>query len=390
MKKLIFIMHITSAAPLHAGLIPIGAHVDIRWRWESSAGWTCQAVTDSGGEMSRATGEVFLPLSDKPYVAGGPGVSGARFTRPASSAFAFTGVSAGQPLWIAVQGTPGIGEAWPGLENNQPAGSFGSYIPADSRVSQTMSRPWIKVSLTGYRHPGIEESHFSMWTTSTGSPPKVWMSTYDPNVVNAYYFTEGSHTHMNWGFSVPGIHRVTLRASAFAGPGETNPTGSSAEHTVTFAIGAFAQWQAASFTNAELDDVAISGADADADHDATPNLLEFAFGLDPKNGANVPVASGLGMPRLSLIEENGTFSAVLEYARRRAGSDLYPPIYSPVFSDSLADAVWVGESVVTTVEEFTGDGAALNPVWEKATVRKSFGTVRPTRVFARVGVGFSE
>lgn len=379
---------IAAISQLHAGLISVGEHVDIRWRWETPGGWNCQAVTGSNG--GQGTQEVFFPLSDKPYVTGNPAISGSRFSQPTAASFAFTGVPAGLPLWIAVQGTPGIGEAWPGLENNQPAGTFGSYIPGDLRVSQTTARPWIKISLVGYTHPGTDESYFSLWNTSTGSPPIVWMSTYDPSVINDYYYAEGSHTHMNWGFSALGIHRITLRASAFAGPGASNPTGSSAEHRLTFAIGEFARWQAASFTDAELDEVTVSGPSADPDEDGTANLLEFAFGLDPKSGATTPVSSGLGLPELSMVEENGTFFAVLKYAVRRVNSQLTPLVYSPMFSTTLSAADWTSDEIVTTANNFSGDQAALNSGWQKITVRRNLGAVPPTRIFARVGVAFSE
>ena len=141
MKTLLFSLISVGMLPLHAGLIPLGVHVDIRWRWTAEGGWTCKAVTDGNGEVEYETDTVFFPLSDKPNVPGNPTISGARFTQPASASFAFTGVPPGGPLWIAVQGTPGVGEAWPGIENNQNAGSFGTYIPADTRVSQTTARP---------------------------------------------------------------------------------------------------------------------------------------------------------------------------------------------------------------------------------------------------------
>lgn len=40
-------------------------------------------------------------------------------------------------------------------------------------------------------------------------------------------------------------------------------------------------WRALHFTPAQLADPAISGDDADPDHDGLPNLLEYALGLDP-------------------------------------------------------------------------------------------------------------
>jgi surface-anchored protein len=373
-----YILTLFVAVPLHAGLIPIGEHVDVRWRWETPGVWTCQAVTDSNGEVAHETPDVSFPLSDKPYVAGNPANSGARFTQPASAAFAFTGVPVGQPLWIAVQGTPGIGEAWPGLENNQNAGTFGSYIPSDLRASQITARPWIKISLDGYTPPLGTASYFSLWTTSSGSPPKVWMSTYDTGVVNDYYYAEGTHTHMNWGFSNPGIHKVRIKASAFIGPGQTNPTGFSAVHSLTFAIGPFAQWQAAHFANSELEALAISGM---------KNLVEFSFGFDPRNGNAIPVSTGLGLPKLSLIEESGTFYEVLEYPRRRAGAQFTPLLYLPQFSSDLN---WQADRITTTTTDFPLEMDELNALWEKASSRRTVGSVRPAQGFGRVAAGFGE
>jgi surface-anchored protein len=384
-----YLLTLFFAAPLHAGLLPIGEHVDIRWRWEAPAGWNCHAVTDGNGEVSRETQDVYFPLSDKPYLAGNPANSGARFSQPSSTAFAFTGVAVGQPLWIAVQGTPGIGEAWPGLENNQNIGTFGSYIPSDRRVSQTTARPWIKISLDGYTPPTGMVSYFSLWTTSSGSPPKVWMSTYDTGVVNDYYCAEGTHTHMNWGFSKPGIHKVRIKASAFIGPGQTNPTGFSAVHSLTFAIGPFAHWQATHFDNTALDDPAITGPDADPDHDGMKNLVEFAFGFNPNDGYAQPVGNGLGLPKISIIEEGGVFYESLAYPRRRAGGQIAPLSYQPQFV-SVLSGDWQDAGIDTTTQDFPAGMEELNAVWEMATSRRVVGTVPPTRRFARVFLTFGE
>ena len=387
MKTTILTLIFATASQLHAGLIPMAEHVDIRWRWETPGVWTCQAVTDSNGEVAHETPDVSFPLSDKPYVAGDPANSGARFTQPASAAFAFTGVPVGQPLWIAVQSTPGIGESWPGLENNQYAGTFGSYIPSDLRVSQTTARPWIKISLDGYTPPPGTASHFSLWTTSTGSPPKVWMSTYDTGVVNDYYYAGGTHTHMNWGFSKPGIHKVRVKASAFIGPGQTNPTGFSAVHTLTFAIGPFAQWQATHFSANELDDPAICGPEADPDQDGMKNLVEFAFGFDPRSGIATPELPGLGLPKLSLVEEGGTFYQVLEYPARRTGAQIAPLLYHPQYS---SDLLWQTDGITTTTSDFPLEMAALNAVWEKVLSRRPVGSIAPARGFGRVQVSSFE
>lgn len=361
-----------------AGLLPIREHVDIVWTW-SSGTWTCNAVT---GSASHIPSTVFMSMTDKPYVNGSASTSGSRFTQPSSSSFNFTGASLGAPLWIAVQGTPGTGEAWPGFDNKQSAGTFGSYIPSDTRVSQTTAREYIRVSLAGYTPPPGTSSHFSMWTTS-GSVPKVLMSTFDPSVVNDYYYTVGSHTHMNWGFTAPGIHKVRLTASAFAGPGATNPTGSSAVHEIVFAIGELAKWQAENFSAAALENSAAVGLTADPDGDGAANLVEYAFGTDPLKGGAAGLPDGLGLPELSITTEAGVFYQTLVYPRRRAVAEVSPTIYQPLFAPSPSGP-WSAAGVTELVSNFTGDQAALNAVWEKVTARKPLGG--GNRGFARVAV----
>jgi surface-anchored protein len=383
MKHLLVSIITFGLLPLHAGLIPLGVHVDIRWRWTAQDGWTCQAVTDGNGEVAYDTDNVFLPLSDKPNVPGNPAISGARFTQPASASFAFTGVQPGGPLWIAVQGTPGVGEAWPGIENNQNAGSFGSYIPADPRVSQSMARPWIRISFVSHTPPPGTAAHFSFWSVS-GGVPTVWMSTYQNSASNDFYYAQGTHTHSNWGFSAPGIHKVRLRASAFAGPGESNPTGFSDVFTINFAVGPLGYWQAQHFTSTELDDPAISGPAADPDQDGMKNLVEFAFGYHPRQGAATPVSPGLGLPEMTVIEENGVFYEQLNYPRRRALSQFAPLIYQPMFSSGLNGA-W-DEGVSITAMDFPAPQSGLNAVWEKASARRNAGAAMPARGFARVAL----
>jgi surface-anchored protein len=213
------------------------------------------------------------------------------------------------------------------------------------------------------------------------------MSTFDGATLNDYYYAEGSHTHMSWGFSTPGIHRVRLKASAFAGPGATNPTGLSAVHTLTFAIGPFAQWQATHFTNTELDDPTVCGPDADPDHDGMKNLVEFGFGFDPRSGAAAPVSEGLGLPEMSLAEEAGTVYQVLEYPARRAGSQVSPMSYIPQFSH---DMDWQSDAISTTTEDFPSELDALNGVWEKVIARRAITPGTPSTGFGRVGVDFGE
>lgn len=385
MKRSIILLGLSGTA--HGSLISLGEHVDLRWRWDAVGGWTVMAVADSDPENPFDPAEFFLPLSDKPYHAGAPSNSGARFAQPASPSFAFTGVAAGEPLWIAVQGSPGMGEAWPGFENNQPANAFGSYIPDDSRLSQSLPGAYITITLDSYTPPLGTSAYFSMWSNFSGSPAKVWMSTYDASIDNKFYFTAGSHTHLNWGFSALGLHRVRLKASAFRGPGRSNPTGFSAVKTLTFAVGPFANWQATHFSSAELDDPSISGPHSDPDRDGMENLIEFGFGLDPRNGTTGSEVEGLGLPRLAVVEEDGVYYEVIEYPARRAAGQTRPIVYLPQFSSGLEG--WNDLNVVITESDYLGSASYLNCIWQKVRARRVAEFVKPAAGFARVALTFN-
>jgi surface-anchored protein len=220
-----------------------------------------------------------------------------------------------------------------------------------------------------------------MWTS--GPTPKVWMSTFSNSSTNDYHYAEGTHNHINWGFNTTGIHRVRLRASAFAGPGSSNPTGSSEVHTFTFAIGPFAQWQAQYFDGNELENTSISGVSADPDQDGMNNLIEFGFGLNPRSGGSTPTATGLGLPKMSLQSENGTSYEILTYPRRRANSQIKPLLYQPLFASDLAGP-WVSGNTMTTTSNFPIELNHLNSIWELVIVTRPVGTTKPVRGFSRV------
>lgn len=377
--KLLIVPMIFLPSLVTAGLTPLGEHVDIRCHFAAGA-WDISLLTSSA---SHAPDAVFLPLSDKPSVQNNVAISGARTTQPPSSTFAFTGAQPGEPIWQAVQGTPGIGEAWPGFENDQPFGTFGSYIPADARVSQTTARPYIRISLVDYQPPQGKTSHFTLWKSSSGQPT-VWMSTFDTSVENAYYVVEGGHDHLFWTFTETGIHRVTLQASAFLGPGATNPTGPSEPFTLTFAVGTIGRWQAESFDAAQLADPAISALDADPDQDGISNSLEYAFGTDPLSGSALPVQDGLGSPQFALVDDGGTLYQTLTYPRRRSGQRLLADLYQPVFANHPGDA-WTSQDVVVQAADFAAPLEALNGQWERVTARRPV-PAGESRGFARVGL----
>ena len=384
MKLTIFQFVIILAATVGASPSALREHVDIHWTYDESDGWTCLAKTEAEGEdLFEELEDVYLPIDDAPVES-----NGQRYIQSPNEAFEFTGVPEGKPIWIASQ-IQQPGQCWPGFNNYQEAGVFGSYQETDSRLSEddrSLSLPWIKLTLAGVSYQGSGTGAFSLWFEDSGLPT-VWMSTTDNTHPDTYLFVAGSHQHLNWGFGSPGIYRIRLSASAYLGPGQTNPTGGSPDFTLTFAVGTFAHWQADNFSATELDDPLISGPEADSDQDGMKNLVEFAFGFDPKNGAAVPVSTGLGLPKLSLIEESGTFYEVLEYPRRRAAAQLAPLLYLPQFSSDLN---WQTNTITTTTTDFPAEMNELNALWEKASSRRPAGSVRPARGFGRVAVGFGE
>ena len=114
------------------------------------------------------------------------------------------------------------------------------------------------------------------------------------------------------------------------------------------------------------------------------NLVEFAFGYNPRNGNAEAVAAGLGLPEISLIEDGGTFYEVLKYPQRRAAEQIAPLSYNPQFANSLAVEDWKDSGIVTEVTNFPAAQNSLNPVWEKVTCKRPTGQARPSRGFARV------
>ena len=378
------------SSQLTTGLVSIGEHVDVRWTYDGAADhWTGRArTTGTGSDVLWNFDDVFFPLSDKAYSATTPSNSGARNIQPSSATYAFTGVAAGNPLWIAVQGTPGIGEVWPGFENNQAAGTLGSYLETDSRLPQpqTISREWITVRLKSIIYQGTGATPaFSLWTVSSGVP-RIWMATADGiGAGDSYPYAIGTHNHMNWGFGALGIYRIQITATAWKGLGKTNPTAENSIHTLTFAVGPVANWQATYFTGTELENPSICGLAADPDGDGLTNLQEFAFGYDPRDCTRLPVAAGLGLPVFSTETVNGTLYQVLEYPRRKALTLTKPVGMIAEFSN--LQSVWEAQPTgAQTISLFTGDQAALNVVWEKARVSRIAPAGQDSSGFGRVRV----
>jgi surface-anchored protein len=146
-----------------------------------------------------------------------------KVARPTGSQWDFLGVPEGNDVWILPQTQQSNLLFLGNSSETIPPGTFASYVESDPRLPP-VAAPWIKLSLEAVRGPG----HFSVWNNDSFGNPIVWAASSDGITGgDSLFIVSGSHVHFNWGFSARGQYEVDIRASAFLGPGMTNPVQSS-------------------------------------------------------------------------------------------------------------------------------------------------------------------
>jgi autotransporter-associated beta strand protein len=110
------------------------------------------------------------------------------------------------------------------------------------------------------------------------------------------------------------------------------------------AVPPYEQWQAAWF-GAQAGNPAVAGENADPDRDKIPNFLEFAFALDPNNGA--PPAAGQPPGGLPAVESPPGGGLALVFRRNLLAGDL---VFTVEQSGDLEDPdSWTAANVVETI-----------------------------------------
>ena len=181
----------------------------------------------------------------------------------------------------------------------------------------------------------------------------------DANVPTCFYCTQVS-ARLAWIQSVTGSDPTVLPAESFG------------------------DWQSAYFTPDQLADDTVSGPNADPDGDGVPNLLEFAFNLDPTFPQPAVMTTGTGLSGLPLIQLASVGDSdqrlTVEFVRRTAASGS-GVTYAVQFTPGLDPATVAWEAGGT--ESVT----PINARWERVLVTDtvSAGAGTPAR-FARVAV----
>lgn len=153
-----------------------------------------------------------------------PVVAAAKTTRPASSVYDFTGAAAGGNLWLLPK-------------NQNPAVLFLS-VGTEEIASSALAGPltWALTSVTGSGGgpaPGV----FSVWNVDNFATVVPLMSTAaGAGTPNSFNVGANAHTHLNYGFTAPGLYNVAFSVSA---PLSAALGGGTAVGSATYSFGVF-------------------------------------------------------------------------------------------------------------------------------------------------------
>jgi hypothetical protein len=115
-------------------------------------------------------------------------------------------------------------------------------------------------------------------------------------------------------------------------------------------------WQMSNFTAAQLADPTLGGPTGSADGDGMPNLLKYAFDIDPLT------SGGNGGPALSFFSEGGRNYMALIYRRNIAATDL---IYDVQVSTTLSPGSWV---TTASPEEVLGQDPSSGDLYIRRSI----------------------
>lgn len=140
----------------------------------------------------------------------------------------------------------------------------------------------------------------SFTVTASGSPA----ATFSADGLPAWAALDTATGRLTGTPPQAGAWTITLHAANGVSPAATQTFTA----TVTSSL---AQWKTAHFTTAQLADPAVSGTAATPQNDGVPNLLKYAFGIDPATA--MTAAARELLPQVAMRTENGTAYLSLTY-----------------------------------------------------------------------------
>ncbi len=293
------------------------------------------------------------------------------YTAPPSTTLPFTGqlTALGFPSGASLTYSKTSGPSWltvspTGALSGTPAAANAGANSFGISVSDGATTVTGTLALTVNHTPAFAANPIAANATG-GSPFAGQLSATDADTVSVLSFTKQSGPA--WLSVSPTGALSGTPANANAGLNAFTVAVSDGTATVTATLNvtvtptgpSFNAFAASRFTPGEQADPLVSGPAADPDHDGIPNLLEYAFGLDPKSPASSAV------PKAQLTTVVSSQHIGLTYTRLKGATDL---TFTPEFSSSPSDAGFTASAFTEVGVQDNGDGTETVTIRDAAPV----------------------
>ncbi|HWL94958.1 MAG TPA: choice-of-anchor M domain-containing protein [Phycisphaerae bacterium] len=202
-KTIYFGIEVPTPDPDHPATVSLG-HTDLDVPYRNCE-WDVE-ISPESGQLAPADALLY-------------GGTQARFTLASiPPGFEFIGAAPGETFWILPQNQM-AGVIFLGVSSESMTiadrGRLCEWNPGDPRGGADVPAKWIRIELAEVRGP--EGGYFSVWQTTGPGQVVQYMSTFEEGItdVDSYHVLAGSHSHVNWGFTEPGVYEVDFHLSTY-------------------------------------------------------------------------------------------------------------------------------------------------------------------------------